>query len=111
MAVDGIWTTELLGLFGWETTGILVLDNGRVIGGGNHHYSVGKYQSNGEDVTFSVSVEFHGTPRPIFGATDRSLSVEGNLRVDGEVMEGTIYRADKPDQTVAYRLTKRSEIP
>ena len=30
-----------MGLFGWETTGILILDNGRAIDGGNHHYSVG----------------------------------------------------------------------
>lgn len=43
MAFDGIWTSEILGLFGWETT---------------------------------------GTPRTIFGAADRNLSVEiyGNLR-------------------------------
>ena len=85
MSVDGIWTTELMGLFGWEATGVLLLESGRAIGGGNLHYSVGSYDKN-------IKIEFKGEIR------------------DG-VIEGSAYRADKPNQNITYRLTRRADIP
>ena len=111
MSVDGIWTTELMGLFGWEPTGVLLLENGRAIGGGNVHYSVGSYDTSSGDLHLSVDVEFHGPPRTIFGAADRNLTVEFKGKIQDGVIEGSAYRADKPDQSIAYRLTRRADIP
>ena len=108
---EGIWTSEIMGLFGWETIGILTLEKGRVIGGGVHHYSTGSYEVSGDDVTIEVKVEFYGTPRTIFGASDRSLTVVAQCKLKGNVMEGHAHRVDKPGQNVTYRLTRRADVP
>lgn len=111
MSIEGIWTSEILGLFGWETTGIVVLENGRAIDGGNHHYSVGSYESSNGEIRVSLDVEYHGTPRTIFGAADKSLSVEINGKLRGNTIFGTAHRLDKPDQKINIRLTHRMDMP
>lgn len=111
MAFDGIWTSELLGLFGWETTGIVVIDDGRVIDGGNHHYSTGCYRVTENEITISLTVEYHGTPRTIFGSADKHLSVEINGKLRGETIVGSAHRLDKPDQKITIKLTRRADLP
>jgi len=111
MVYDGIWTSEILGLFGWETTGIIVLDDGRAIDGGNHHYSTGFYQATDNEVTISLTVEYHGTPRTIFGSADKNLSVEINGKLRGDTIVGSAHRLDKPDQKITTRLTRRADLP
>ena len=111
MSLDGIWGIEILGLFGWETTGILILENGRIIGGGNHHYSIGTYQLEGDDLKLSVSVTYHGAPRTLFGSTDRVLSIEATLKADEHSMQGLAYRVDRPDNTMRCQLTRQADLP
>lgn len=111
MSVDGIWTSEIMGLFGWESIGVLLLEDGRAVGGGNLHYSTGSYQTSIDDVHFTLSVEFHGKPRTMFGSADKNLSVEIKGKIKDGVIEGSAYRMDKPDQNIAYRLTRRADIP
>ncbi|MDZ7842886.1 MAG: hypothetical protein U5R46_19015 [Gammaproteobacteria bacterium] len=111
MAFDGIWTSEILGLFGWETTGIVVLDDGRAIDGGNHHYSSGCYQATGNKVKISLTVEYHGTPRTIFGSADKKLFVEINGKLRGDIIVGSAYRLDKSDQKITIKLTRRADLP
>ena len=111
MAFDGIWTSEILGLFGWETTGILVLDEGRAIDGGNHHFSTGRYEATDNDIRISLAVEYHGTPRTMFGSADKTLSVIIQGKLEGDAIVGEAHRQDKPDQKITVRLTRRSDIP
>jgi hypothetical protein len=108
---EGIWTSEILGLFGWETTGIVLLEDGRAIDGGNHHYSTGTYEATGQEIRISLKVEYHGTPRTIFGAADKSISVEIVGKLRGESIVGSAHRLDKPDQKITIRLTRRADIP
>lgn len=111
MSIDGIWTTELMGLFGWESTGVLLLEDGRAIGGGNVHYAIGSYDTSSDDVHLSLAVEFHGPPRTIFGSSDKNLTIEFKGKLRNGVIEGSAYRVDKPNQNIAYRLTRRADIP
>ena len=111
MAVEGIWTSELMGLFGWETTGILVLEKGRAIDGGNHHYSVGSYETSGNQIHISLSVEYHSTPRTIFGASDKNLQVEVEGTIENGIIIGKAHRADKQDHKAMCRFTRRSDLP
>lgn len=111
MSLDGIWSTGLYGLFGWETTGILVFEKGRAIGGGNNHYSVGRYEESGDSVHISLLYDYYGTPRTIFGAADKNISVSIDGKHKDGAIEGEISRTDKPAQTVAYRLTRLAELP
>lgn len=111
MSPEGIWTTEIMGIFGWESTGVMVLENGRAIDGGNHHYSVGRYESANGDVRISLSVEYYGTPRTIFGAADKNLSVEINGKLGKDTIEGTVHRLDKPNQKVTIKMSRRADVP
>ncbi len=111
MAVDGIWRSELYGLFGWETTGVLILEKGRLIGGGHHHYSVGTYEDNGEDVNMTWEVEYYGTPRTVFGSSDKHFSVSFNGKLEDGTIEGPVFRTDRPKHYVSYRLTKKGDLP
>ena len=73
MSLEGLWTSEIYGLFGWENTGVLILTNGQAMGGGNNHYSVGSYSETGGNVEISLQIEYHGTPRTVFGAAENQL--------------------------------------
>lgn len=111
MSVEGIWTTEILGLFGWETTGIVILEKGRAVGGGIHHHSVGEYRTSDGQIELELAVEYHGTPRTIFGASDKNLTVKIEAEVKGDVAEGRAFRVDNPGQYVTCKLTRRAFIP
>lgn len=111
MAVDGIWTGEILGPYGWENSGVYILENGRILGGSNRHYSSGTYSVTDGHYHAKVTVHYYGPPRTIFGEKrDRfELEVKGELKDD--VIDGHIVPSDKPDSTVSYRMTKRMDIP
>lgn len=111
MSLDGIWGIEILGLFGWETTGILVFENGRLIGGGNHHYSTGRYEQNGDEVKIDISVTYHGAPRTLFGSTDSVLSIVGVLKARDASMQGVAHRVDRPENTMRCQLTRQADLP
>ena len=111
MSIEGIWSSEIMGLFGWEPVGVVMFSDGNVMGGGASHHSSGTYKFDDDRVTIDVKVEFHGTPRTLFGAADPSFTVQGTLKLKGNVLEGTVRREDTPDQTVTYRLTRRADLP
>ena len=56
MSLDGIWTLEFYGAFGWESAGVLILEKGRALGGGNNHYSRGTYALENDTVLITSSV-------------------------------------------------------
>jgi len=109
--LDGLWTEEIQGLFGWEHVGVLVFDRGNVLGGGNNHFSIGRYQEDGETVEVTLAVEYHGQPRTVFGSADRRFDVTLRGRHSDGVVEGEVHRSDRPDLTLAYRLTRRTDLP
>ena len=110
MSVDGLWTSEIYGLHGWENTGVIVLDGGQTIGGGRNHYSVGTYSQSENDIGISLLITYHGTPRTLFGSSDSQLSLRFDGQYDDGVIEGSVYREGNPRQTLSFRLTKRADI-
>jgi hypothetical protein len=54
MSIEGIWTLEFYGAFGWESAGVLILEKGRALGGGNNHYSRGTYALENDTVLITV---------------------------------------------------------
>ena len=110
MSVNGLWTSEIYGLHGWENTGVVVLDNGRTMGGGRNHYSVGTYRLSENEIDISLVITYHGSPRTLFGSSDSQLSLRFNGQHDDGVIEGSVYREGNPKQTLSFRLTKRADI-
>ena len=110
MSIEGLWTGELYGLQGWENSGVIVFDSGRALGGGRHHFSVGTYDVSGNDVRVTVDLEYHGTPRTLFGSSERKIALEFVGQAADSVIEGSVYRPESPKQSLMFRLTKRAEI-
>ena len=113
MAIEGIWTGEVYGPFGWENRGVFILENGRILGGDNRQYTAGRYNDADENMTAELTIHYYGPPRTVFGETVEQFTsvIEGRLNSDGSVFEGTIRRPDKPQFDLQLRLTKRMELP
>ncbi len=111
MALDGIWATELYGIYGWESTGILVLDNGRALGGGNNHHSTGTYEEIDGTVHIYLDVKYHGQVRTLFGESSENFSVKLNGRHEGLMIEGVLERTGRTDMSITCRLCKCCELP
>lgn len=111
MKIEGVWTAEVYGPFGWENIGIMVLEKGRIIGGGNRHYSAGSYALDGKDFKAKIDVTYYGPPRTLFGETAEEFCnvIKGKLSKD--VIEATIKRPDKSHYDLRVRLTRRMDVP
>ena len=111
MAIDGIWTGEILGPYEWENSGVYILENGRIVGGNNRHYSSGTYELSGNNYSAQVSVHYYGPPRAVFSDVGQEfeISVSGTL-TDDSMIEAKVVRADRPGTEVFYRMTKRRNL-
>lgn len=111
MSIEGLWTSELYGLYGWENSGVLVLEKGRALGGGRSHFSVGSYELNDGEFSMTIDIEYHGPPRTLFGSSDKRITVTLKGEVQDNSIEGTACRPETPRQTLMFRLTKRADVP
>ena len=111
MSLQGLWTSEPYGLYGWENNGVMVLKNGWVLGGGRHHYSVGSYEDAGKEFAMSLDVEYHGQPWTLYGYSDKQISLKFVGEAGDGTIEGSVFRPQNPKQSLMFRLTKRAEIP
>jgi hypothetical protein len=112
MSVDGVWTGEVYSPYGWENSGVYVLEHGRILGGNNRHYSMGKYSISGNIYKAEILVHYYGPPRVIFGEKQEQFEIV----VTGELREGVIdaeiVRVDgNPHFRVEYRMTRRMGLP
>lgn len=111
MTIEGIWTGELYGAFGWENRGVYVFENGRVIGGDNRQYTTGSYHHSGDRVTGEMTIYYYGPPRTVFGEKSEQFTIDMDATVKDGVIEGTVNRRDRDSFPLQYRLTKRMDLP
>ena len=110
MSIDGIWTNEIYGPYGWENSGVYTLENGRIIGGSSRHYSAGQFRFSDGKYEADVEVHYYGPPRTVFGRKREAfeISLRGNMTEN--VIEGKIENTGN-NSTVLFRMTKRMDIP
>jgi hypothetical protein len=111
MSIEGIWTGEIYTPYGWESSGVYILDEGTIIGGSNRHYSTGSYKRCGKKYKAKITVTYYGPPRVIFGDKQEAYKVEVKGKIKGDTIDGEIVRPEKPEYTVQYRMTKRMDLP
>ncbi len=109
-SIEGIWTGEIYGPYGWESTGSYVLEKGRVLGGNNRHHSAGHYSMLGESYRAEIVVRYHGQPRTIFGEKREQFEIAVIGTLKNGVIEAQIECKDSPQFSVRYRMTKRMEL-
>jgi hypothetical protein len=110
MKINGIWTGEIYTPYGWENSGVYILDGGDIVGGSNRHYSAGNYKQSGKKFKANLNVNYYGPPRVIFGDRQEKLEIKVTGKIKKNVINGEIVRPDKPQYTVRYRLTKRMDL-
>ena len=108
---EGIWTGEIHGPYGWENSGVYVLEGGRIMGGNNRHYSTGRYRVSGGTYEAAVDVHYYGPPRTIFGESRDQFEIEVKGKLKDGVIDGQVARRDKTAFDVHFRMTKRMGLP
>ncbi len=111
MSLEGIWTGEVYGAFGWDTRGVFILQSGQVMGGDNRQYSMGTYNLDGDTFKAVLAVHYYGPPRTVYGEASEEFTthVEGTLK--NGVVEGLIGRPDRPEYDLQFRMTRRMDLP
>ena len=57
--LNGVWATDVLGIEGWERTGITFLQDGQVHGGSADFYHFGHYTVDGQKVKITLHLKSH----------------------------------------------------
>ena len=113
MRFDGIWYVEIFGLYGWESIGILLLDEGYVAGGGDHHYTVGNYSESNDQISISLTMCYKDVPRTLFGEARNEFKVEfeGTYSRKKDRFQGLMHRPHKTEMAVGCRLKRGADLP
>jgi hypothetical protein len=111
MPIEGIWTGEVYGPFGWDNRGVFIIEAGRIVGGDNRQYSSGTYRQSGNEVKARITVHYYGPPRAVFGELKEEITIELEGQISNHEIDGIIRRPDKPQFDLQIRLTKRMDLP
>ena len=111
MTVEGIWTGEFHGPYGWEESGVYVLEHGQILGGNNRHYSNGTYRVSGNTYTADIDVHYYGPPRAVFGEKRSLFKIHVTGEIKDEMIEATVERPDRPGFSLEYHMTRRMDLP
>lgn len=115
MNLNGIWSNELGGGYGWEAIGTLIFKDGRITGGGRNHYSLGTYKTKGEGAVLHIEINQFGKKRALFGQKSKQVCVVVKARRDGDTMIGQATPSGAlPEHThysLCVRLIRRADLP
>jgi hypothetical protein len=111
MPIEGIWTGEVYGPFGWDNRGVFIVEGGRIIGGDNRQYSSGTYRQSGNELKARLTVHYYGPPRAVFGEAKEEITIDLEGEVSNHEINGVIRRPDRPQFDLQIRLTKRMDLP
>ena len=111
MTVEGVWTAEAYGAFGWENRGVFVLQEGRTIGGDNRMFCSGTYSVSGNDFQADWMVHYFGPPRTVFGEAKEKIALKVTGTLEDGVIDASLQRPDRPGFELRYRLTRRMDVP
>jgi hypothetical protein len=103
MSVEGIWKTEMLGPYGWESVSTAFLENGRYLASSQYHYVLGSYEVNGNQIQVRATTYSHGEVRTMFGERNPKLE----LNFDGEI-NGDQINGKAEDKSSKYSITFRA---
>ncbi|HHT9106914.1 MAG TPA: hypothetical protein ACFYD7_13740 [Candidatus Wujingus californicus] len=81
---NGLWTIEFISTMNRFGAGVLVLNNGRLLGGDNGYYYSGSYVVEGNNVRANVDIiRFNKNIISVFGDVDQySLTFAGQIKPD-----------------------------
>ena len=111
MSCDGIWKVEFKGPFGWESIGTAFMEDGKYLGAGDSHYSVGRYKEDGNNLEIALKGRQYANLRTVFGIkTKDTIEVTYTCKVKNNKITGTGAAKGIKKHKLQIRLTKLDEI-
>ncbi len=107
---EGIWSLQIGSDFGWRTSGILILENGRALGGNDRAYAYGAYEESEGKLRISVHLHYYRSPRFLFGVKEKDLDLLLVGKRLQDTVEGQAERRNMPGMTLPVRLTWRAPV-
>lgn len=111
--LNGVWATDVLGIEGWERTGITFLEKGSVHGGSADFYHHGTYSVEGETVKMTLHMKLHGKQKNVYGKKRKKFSIKMKGKLKGDEIEGKASLMDPGSYDIAYnfRLSRLGDLP
>jgi T3SS negative regulator,GrlR len=108
--IDGLWTVEFISTINRSGKGVLVLNNGRLLGGDEGYYYSGTYQVADTKIEGEVNViRFDPNTLSVFGDIDHfTLSFFGDINEYALTAAATIM--DKPKAQIKLVAHKKEDI-
>ena len=111
MSINGIWSSDIGGAYGWEPIGTVFLEDGRMKGGGRNHYSIGTYSKRDDgSIEFKIDIVQFGKMRALFGQKSENLSIVLVARRDGDKMLGEATMPGHAEYGIAVRFKRRGDL-
>ena len=110
MSVNGIWKVEMLGPYGWEPVSTAFMEDGRYLSASQDHYTVGRYQIDGERIEVTVVNHPHRQDRTMFGAPGAQVELTFDGAITGDQLSG--QAEDKQaEYSITFRATRLADLP
>jgi len=92
---------------------MLALHEGHVVGGGDHHYTLGSYTASNDQVSISCMMNYKEVPRTLFGESRNRFKVvfKGTYNDEKNRFEGLMHRPRKAKMSVGCRLNRGADLP
>lgn len=109
--INGLWTIEFISTLSRGGTGVLVLHDGRLLGGDNGYFYTGRYSFTGDAIDGSIDVvRFNLNVISVFGDADRfSLTFRGNVSEDITI-DGIAELEGRTDLRVQIKCKKKEDF-
>src|ERR1700760_1305736 len=109
MDVQGLWIVQYVGLQG-SGGGVIVLINGKVLGGDTGYLYIGTYQVNDNVLSVRVKVSNFLPDIPNVIGIQGDFELEMRVTVAFPVMQGAMGLVGRPGAGIAVRLTKKADL-
>ncbi len=113
MSLNGVWSLEIAGMYGWERVSTVFLEDGRYLGGGATHFSQGCYTVDKKKIKMKIHMIQHGLQkRTVFGERRSDLYTEISGKREGDTIQGKARlkdaKSDAPKYTI--RLVRQMDL-
>ena len=111
MSENGLWTVEFLSSANLVGSGVLVLNNPRLLGGDEGFYYAGSYTTHGNEISAKMDVtRFNPNSLTVFGTSDSHFSLEFSGTLQERSFEGNATVPGRNDLKIRIIGKKKEEL-
>ena len=110
MALEQLWSVEFVSELSSEGGGVIVIENGKILGGDNNYFYIGSYDLKNNKFNATIDVKhYHGKCNPIFGELEEFiLKLSGNSNEEEMLLVGNIL--EDPSRELHVCLKYHTEV-